>query len=98
MKIVVTNPKGVTERTGPTTTSFAAKTYAAGVVLELDATISTPNELWGQVKGKERAFVALQIGNNHYCAIIDEIPALSWIQAIDEWARSLGYKGVKPNA
>lgn len=96
MQYVVTNPRGVTERTGPTTTSFAAHTYASGIVIEVEATIKTLDELWGKIEGKDRAYIAIQIGKNQYCARIESLPSEIWIKAIDEWARSQGYKGVSP--
>lgn len=96
MQYVVTNPKGVTERTGPTTTSFAAQTYASGVVINIEATVKTLNELWGKIKDKDRAYIAIHIGKNEYCAPIEVIPARQWYEDIDTWARIQGFKGIQP--
>jgi len=95
---VVTNPKGVIVRTGPTTTAFAARTIASGSIIDIEAIVETLNETWGKLRDKERAFVAIKIGRNEYCAPLKIHPSKQYTQELDAWARSKGFEGIAPDA
>lgn len=59
-------------------------------------------QVWGRISdnpgGQKQEYVCLSIGNKVYCKL-QETPLPmpeNWAQAIDVWARSIGYTGPRP--
>jgi hypothetical protein len=84
--------KKVTERTGPNMTNFASKTIDAGEVTEFSDVIEIPNETWGRVKNRARAYIPINIGEIIYCARLQALPDPNILNKLIEWAKSKGFK------
>lgn len=82
----------VTERTGPTSTSFSSKVVDTGEIVEFSDIIETGNETWGKIKNRARAYMAINIGDLVYCARLQPLPDPITLEKLVEWAKGKGFK------
>lgn len=84
----------VTERTGPSITTFGGKVIAPGQVVEISDLIELENETWGRIANRERTYVAIRIGDTEYLSELHPLPD-HIIEKLISWAIT---KGFDPNA
>jgi hypothetical protein len=83
--------KKVLERTSPTN-GFAGRAIAAGEVVEFSDVIEVGNDVWGKIKDRDRAYVAINIKDAIYCARLTPLPDPQLIEKLIAWAKTQGFK------
>ena len=84
--------KKVTERTGPSQTTFAGKIIAPGQVVDVSDLIELENETWGRIANRERTYVNIQMGDDVYLAPLIQLPDGNILDQLITWARIQGFK------
>jgi hypothetical protein len=82
----------VTERTGPSSTSFGGKVIDVGEVLDLSDVVETVNERWGKIKNRARAYIAINIGELIYCVPLKPLPDPNVLDRLIQWAEAKGFR------
>ena len=98
----VENKNGLNVRDRPnTSTGKIVRRSSFGEVFTVDSTFPVLNQVWGRIGHGETTpteYICISIDKKLYAReqIPSDLPILDWKQAIDQWARGLGYRGPTP--
>lgn len=84
--------KKVTERTGPSHTTFGGKIIASGQIVDISDVIELENETWGRVANREKTYICIQMGDDVYMAPLQALPDPDILKKLITWAQIQGFK------